>query len=478
MRFFSSLLSLTLLSALLASQAGAQTEAQAPTEAAAPAPAQDAAQAPVTGDSTVLNPPALKVDGENGHELTINDAIQRAMTRSYSVAGAQAAREAQREAARGAISRVGPSGTVTYNETRFEDAQVANFNGNPITIRGDRTKTGSIIVTQPITGLYGYIENARASDLQEEISEEGLKKARADAGFAGAQAFLDAYAAQEQVVIAQASVASAQSAFNDANVQNRVGRINQADFLKFQLNLSQSQSRLAQARARQVISIAVLRQTLQMPDSEAFYLNNKLPEPRIDPIVVDAAVQEALKNRPDLKQSEKTAEFATFNTKLATTEFIPTVELFAQMDRNFGEITALGNPDKDVKYYGVKMQWNFWNNGASVFKIRESMARTRLAESQYATVKDNVRLDVIQAVQNLQASQESLKQAEVGIKQAEEAYRIDQVRYKSGGITASDRILSESTKSSVQGDFVTARTALLSWYFKLQQALGKENPTL
>ena len=473
MRVFSSLLSLGLLSTLLALPARAQSKTE-PAAEAAPVPAA----APDGQDSTKISLATQAVEGSQAHELTLADAIQRATIRSFSVAQAEAARDAQKEARRGSFARIGPSGTLSYNEIHFEKAQVANFNGNNITIRDDKTKTGSLIVTQPITGLYGYIENARLNDLQADVSEEELKKARADAGFSGAQAFLNAYAAQEQVVISDASLAAAQSAFGDASVMNRVGRINQADFLKFQLALTQAQTRGSQARANHVIALAVLRQTLQMPDQEVFFLTKELPEPKANTVAIDEAIQSALKNRPDLKRAEMGAEIAGFSKKLAYTEFIPSVDIFGQVDRNFGKITALGNPEKDTKYYGVKMQWNFWNNGASVFKVREAMATTRKAEFAYAAAKDGVRLEVIQAVQNLQAARESLKQAEAGIKQADEAYRIDQVRYKSGGITASDRILSESTKSDVQGQFVTARTQVLSWYFQLQRALGQEQPTL
>jgi len=494
MRALSSLLSLALLSSLLAVSAKAQTEtesllepdpavaapktADAPSEAApvsAPAGEQAPAMAP-TGDQTELSPPAQVVGGSR--VLTLAEAIERAMSRSFSVAQAEAARDAQKEARRAALSNLGPNARVLYNEAHFEDAQTVNFNNNLLVTRGKVSKTGSLIVTQPITGLYGYIEASRASGLQAEITEEGLRKAKADAGFSGAQAFLNAYGAQEQVTISEASMAAAKSAFHDATVMNRVGRINQADFLKFQLAYTQAQTRNAQAKASRSVAMAVLRQTLQMPPEETITLQPGLPSPKLTAVAVEEAIQTATKNRPDLKQAEMSAEYASFAKKLAYTDFIPTVDLFGQLDRNFGELTALGGNEKDVKYYGVKMQWTFWNNGASVFKVREAAANTRRADAAYAAAKDGVRIDVIQAVENLQAASESLKQAEAGIKQAEEAYRIDEVRYKNGGITASDRILSESTKSTVQGQYVSARTQLLSWYFELQRALGQEKPTL
>ncbi|MBC7660064.1 MAG: TolC family protein [Chitinophagaceae bacterium] len=483
MRFFPSLLSFTLLSSLLAVAVPlplcAQTEQSQPQSTAS----ESKDNTPVTAhsaeaiDSTKLSPPPQSVVA-GAHELTLNEAIERAMARSYSVAQAEATRDAQKEASRGAISRLGPSATVSYNELRFGKQQVANFGGQNLILRGDATKNGSLIVTQPITGLYGYIENARLNTLQENITEEQLRQAKADAGFAGAQAFLNAYATEEQVSIEEASVAAAKSAFNDANVMNRVGRINQADFLKFQLSLTQAETRLSQARATRTVAIVNLRRVTQMPDQETFYLKKELPEPKNTEVATEQSIAAAMKDRPDIKTAEMNAEAVGFSKKLAYTEFIPSVDVFGQLDRNFGEITALGNQERNVQYWGVRAQWTFWNNGSSIFKVREAFAKTRGAEAAYASAKDGVRVEVIQAVENLKAARETLHQAEAGIKQAAEAYRIDQIRYKNGGITASDRILSESTQSSVQGQWVAARTNLLGWYFQLQKAMGQEKPTL
>ena len=154
------------------------------------------------------------------------------------------------------------------------------------------------------------------------------------------------------------------------------------------------------------------------------------------------------------------------------------MDAFAQLDRNFGEVTAFGNKDRDLKYWGIRANWTIWNNGGSIFRTREAFARTRAAEATAEQAKDLVRVDVISAVENLQASREALQFAEVGVKQAEEAYRIDGIRFKSGSITATDQILSENTKASIQGQYVDAKTQLLLSFFRLQKALGQDQPSL
>lgn len=449
MHFLTGLLSLSLYSLLL----GAEVHAQ-------------------TAES---NPPSLV---NQGTELTLNEAISRAMGKSYGVVTAENARDAAREAKRATFSGLGPSATVSYNELHYDEVQSTNFGGSEIILRDDVVKTGSLKVTQPITGLYGYIEGARSYSLSEDIAEEDLRTARVQAGFNGALAFLEAFRTEEQVRINEQKFVAAESAARDAEVVNRVGRMNRADYLKLQVNLSKAQSDLATAKAQRVKAIASLRQQLRMDPSEVFYLNQELPEPKITEVAVDQAIKEALDKNPVVKAAQMRAELVSFQKKAAYTEFIPRVDIFGQLDRNFGQLSGFGSPERDVQYYGIQASWTFWNNGASIFRTREAFAKTRAAEATAELAKDTARVGVISAIETLKASQQSLKLAELGKSQAEEAYRIDEIRFKNGSISATDQIYTLSIKSQAQGDFVSARTKLLSDYFNLQKEMGYDQPTL
>ncbi len=452
MRFFPSFLSLSLLSILLA-----------------PAKASSQAQEPLSEATSSESTKRV---------LSLQDSISLAMGKSHLVIAAENSRDAAKEQKRNGFARLGPSATVSYNELHYEDKQTANFGGNNLLVRDDVIKTGSLVVTQPITGLYGYIENARLSDLQQDLAEENLRSARMGAGFMGAEAFLRAYNAEEQLKIAEGSLAAAQSSANDASVAQRVGRLNQADYLKLQVNLSQAQTRLLQARAERASAIANLKQILRLSESENISLQADLPEANISEPAVDQAIKDGLDKRSDVRIAAMNAETVSFQKKLAYTEFIPTVDVFGQLDRNFGESTAFGNQDKDVKYWGIRANWTFWNNGASVFKTRQAFAQTRAAEANAEMTKDQARVKIISAVENLKAAREGVKFAELGMKQAEEAYRIDGIRFKNGSISATDQVLSQNSKAFAQGEYVNARTRLLLAYFSLQQALGQEQPTL
>jgi outer membrane protein TolC len=141
-------------------------------------------------------------------------------------------------------------------------------------------------------------------------------------------------------------------------------------------------------------------------------------------------------------------------------------------------VSGLGGGEKDTRTYGITATWEIWNNGASVFAVRQAAEESQRAEAASQLAEQGVRLDVFQTVANLRAAQESLTLAETAVKQAEEAYRIEQVRFRSGARSATDVILAESSQAGARGRLVTAVTDLIVWNLRLQKALGASRPTL
>jgi|GEM_PF-1982442 len=413
----------------------------------------------------------------NAKSLTLQEAVSRAVAHNPNVDQAQAEMDAATERKRGAWSNIGPRVSAQYQEAYFQDQQLANLgpNGPTILLRDDVTKTGSLTVSQTITGLYAAVQYGRFSGLQADLSYEGLRQAKRDTGFQAAEGFLNAYQAQEQDDITAASLNAVKRQYEDALAIQRVGRLSQGDVLKFQLALSQVESRAAQARATRQLAFATLGLIIQAEQGEEFALEKNLPKLEEESTDIQKGIEQALAQRPEAKRAEIAADLADYNKDLAYAQFIPTINVFKKWDKNFGEVTGLGG-EKDSSYYGISLQWDIWSNGSSVFAVREAIDSKKKAEAIKSSATDGIKLDVIQAWQNFQAAKQSLKFAQTGVAQAEEAYRIDQTRFKNGQISATDLILSESAKSTAQGNRVAAETQYLLWHFRLQRSIGKELP--
>lgn len=428
----------------------------------------------------IAGSPLWAQDAANQKILTLQEAVNRAVTSNPNVSQAQAEMDAATERKRGAWTNIGPRVSASYNEARFEDEVNVplpdqNGNVNLIKFRDDVTKTGSLTISQPITGLYAAVQYGRFSSMQQDLSFEGLRQTKRDVAFQAAEAFLNAYQAQEQLEITAASLNAAKRQYEDAQAIQRVGRLSQGDVLKFQLALSQAETRAAQARTTKEVAFAMLRQMVQAKDDENLALEQNLPKLEEEAIDIQKGIEQALAQRPEAKRAELASELADYNKDLAYAQFIPSVNVFKKWDRNFGEVAGLG-AEKETAYYGISVTWDIWSNGSSIFAVREAIANKEKAEATRVSATDGVKLDVIQAWQNFQAAKQTLKFAQTGVAQAEEAYRIDQTRFKNGQISATDLIFSESAMSTAQGTRVSAETQYLLWHFRLQRSMGKDLP--
>ena len=411
-------------------------------------------------------------------ELTLQDAVGKAMARSPQVSQAQADYAASVEKKRGTWSNAGPRVTGQYNEAHFGQAATVQLapQSPPIEMRGETVKQGSLMVTQPVTGLYAVSELANLAGLSSKMADEGLAKARRDTGFAAAEAYLQAYLAIEQERIAAESLQAAQSQFKDASAIAGVGRLNQADLLKFQIALSQAETRRAQSRATRTLALAALRMAIQIPMSEAVELQKDLPE--IQKVQAsDSDLREMAKKRIEYRQAVLGRKIGDSGIKVAYAQYIPNINLFYKMDHDFDDHLAFGS-QRDTHSVGVSLQWDIWSNGSSYFAVREAVDQKAKAEYMLVSATDGLELDLLQSKESAQVAQESLKLAEDAVKQAKEAYRIDLIRFKAGQISATDLIQSEAARSNAEGQLVAAKVQALTWNLKLQKALGYSEPKI
>jgi outer membrane protein len=412
----------------------------------------------------------------SGEELTIEQCIAKALNSSTMVSAAESNYQAAQEKRRGAWANAGPRVSVGYNEAYFKEPQVVQFGPQSITMRPDTVKTGNITVAQPVTGLYAVSEYASLQGVSEDMAEQSLHKSRRDTAFGVAESYLQAYLTEQQEKIAEESLNAAQSQFKDASAMANVGRLGQSDLLKFQLALSQASTRLAQARAGKNLAFTSLKLAIGVSPAEALALGKELPQ--VKPFEApQGEARDLIKQRIEYREAELRKEAAHGGVKVAMAQFIPNINLFAKLDRNFGETGGLG-AEKETRSYGVSLQWDIWSNGSSFFAVREAREQSAGASHALQSASDGLYLELVQAIDSSRVAVESLKLAEDAVKQADEAYRIDVIRFKAGQISATELIQSESLRSSARGQLVAAQTQALIWNFRLQKATGAMQPKI
>lgn len=406
--------------------------------------------------------------------LSLQQAVSKSLETSPQIQAAAALRKAQTEKKRSSWADIGPRVKLDYNDVRFNDKQVLPIPPTPIVLRDDHVTTGSMTIVQPIVGLYGLIEKARYEGAHEESKSLNYEITERDVLTRTIEVYIRAQAADQMVQVASASVAAAEKQGHDAEAMQRVGRMNQGDYLKLQVAVSEAKSRLAQAEATREIMYASLRETIAAPADTPLELDGFNVTVKTKDVLPEnsSAVTQALRTNPEIKLAETNKEIAGFGRKLAVTEFLPSVNFFAKYDRNLNSDTP--KELRDTKSYGIQASWDIWSNGSSVFALREAGQQIVAAESGITGAQQKVRLEVVQALANLKAQAQALSLAETAVKQASEAYRIEKANFDNGRSSASELVLAEASLTGARGRQVSASAEYtISWY-QLQKTLGSD----
>jgi outer membrane protein TolC len=413
-------------------------------------------------------------------DLTLDEAIARALANAPKVRQAAAELQSAVESRRSAWADIGPRVTADYNEAHFNDEQAAELGGQKIIIRPQVSKTATLTAAQPVTGAFALAVRANLNGVTEDIKELALKQAQSDTAFGAAEAWLRAAEKARLVAVAEESILAAEGQSRDADALERAGRMNHGDTLKLDLAVSEAKARAAAARAQQEIALAQLRETVGLQPNEPVSLPDATESVKVDPNPTPPVdLKKAMERRLEPKQAELGVEATAYGKKVAYAQFIPNVNVFIKWDRNVGDNPAglTGVPSRDTRTYGITADWLLWDNGSRVFQVRQAAEETAKAEAQKDGLLQGLRLELAAAESLLKAARESLLLAEVSVTQAEEAYRIEQARFKTGSRSATDLVLAEASRSGAQGRLVSARTDYRVMLIRMQKALGEERPT-
>ncbi len=411
--------------------------------------------------------------------ISLSQALEMALDSAPELKQAQAVASAQREKARGSWTNVGPKVSVEYNQVYFKDKLFIPFNGNNILLRNDLSKTGSLMVVQPLTSSFALVELAQVEELRAELKDKGLTISKRDLSFSVAELYLQAQQSQMLLELARMAITAVQSQANDAEAMSRVGRLNRGDLLKLKLAVSEAQANEAKALAGKEIAFSTLAETIGLGNQATLSISLFNPD-AIDlskPIpTIDQALKEALNRNAELAQAEIGKNMASFGRNVAYSKFIPTVNIFAKLDRNFGEISF--GSQKNTQSYGVQVKWELWNNGTDVYAIREVSKQMQEADALRSLAEKGLRIALHRTLALLKASEHSLALAKTAVEQAEESLRIENAKFKAGNSTATELVFAETARSSARGRVVASHTEFKIYQLALQKILGDEQPSL
>jgi len=446
-----------------------------------PARAQEQAAPPVPAKPAPTEAaPAPAAAPPSGRAMTFDDVVAAAAKQNPDLVIARTQVAAAKLGVKSAKGRRFPvvqleaQGMRWNKPLSFEFAipgMPADPNAKPITVRDQYMATLTARAVQPLSGLIVISKLIKSERAGLRAAHADVESARLDVVAHAARAFLGSLQARALRDIATESISQLDAQLEQARALASVGSLDQVDVMRLDAAKASAEQQLAAMDAAVHDADEGLLFILGMPLETALQPVDNFPQTLQPPSVDETQAVTTALNRPSLRAADARAVQAKGASDLAFSNLLPSVNAIAQADHTEGQGTfAL----KNSWFVGITLSWNVWDWGTNYNDMKAADEQVRAARLTARRDRDKVSLEVRSAVRAARAAYAKLDAAKRGAAAAEEAYRIQSVRFKEGALTTTDLLSAQVDATRARGALALARFEYLSAIVSVHRAMGQQ----
>lgn len=396
-------------------------------------------------------------------ELSLEDSIQMAFENNRSIKQSLAQVDEARWNLSSARRSAGP--TLTWQGTAnrvggkyYEHADYNNTYGNTLQAGYNLDTSGSLKHTRERAS---YALNA--ADLTLENTKQSVK-------LQTTQAYYQLLECRNLVDVDQEAVDTLQEHLSNVNAQYRVGTVAKSDVLASEVQLANAQQSLVTAQNNYDIAMASLNNIIGLPSDTILSVKDQLQYTAYPDLNLDKCTVYALDNRPDGIAADYQVEQSKEALAIAKAGHLPTVT--AAVTRS---LTGRDEFKEDITGQwtaGLTASWNIFDNGQVTASVEQAKAGLRAAEESAAATKETIQLNVREQYLSLLAAEKNIQTTSKAVEQAEEDYKIAQVRYSAGVDTNLSVMDAQEKLTSARTNYYTALYNYNTSKAALDKAMG------
>jgi outer membrane protein TolC len=415
------------------------------------------------------------INAQEKTNLKLEEAIQLAWTKSNEVSLANTKVETKKQELQSVKNNQYPDLKITGQYLRLTEATVdLEINaGSAVLPVPDQLLIGQASLKVPVFAGMKIQNGIKLQDNLFQAENAMASKTKEDVAMRVINYYANLYKAQRTVELLKENQKSAKQRVSDFTALEKNGIIPRNDLLKAELQVSKIQLSLDEALNNETIINYYLVTLLKLPSGTKLMVqeNDLINFPK-NSIPTDE--QPAFDNRKDLEALQYQEKATQNNVDMAKGDYYPNVALvggYAAL--NLNNIITLEN----AMFFGVGLSYDIsgiLKNGTHV-KIAESRALE--VKNSEELLKDNIRIQVQQAITNYDLA---LKQDIVynqAVEQATENYRIVKDKYENGLSDTNDLLEADVEQLKSKISETIAKVDVIQKYYELLSATGQLSQT-
>ncbi len=454
---------------------GSPLAKEPPPAAAAQGETPSAAALPEAYSATGSQQGAPTPAGEEGVvPLTLKESIGIALQKSPTVQSAQSAIKGAEYQRLSAVSDFLPQVNMQYSYTRLDrPARIIIPPNPPLTVGTKDNYNWTTSVTQPVFTGGALINSYLLAKIGVDSAKVQFEQTKLDLVLQVRQAYYAILNAEKGLEVAQQAVQQLDAHYMVAKAFFEVGIIAKNDVLQTEVQLAQTKQNLIKAENALEVARGVFNTLLRRGINEPVRLGEALEYTPMT-IDMDALMEEAFRERPEIKLSDLGIRSAKKEVGIAASKLFPQLSIVYSYERQGDDPRVEGSRFQRMHDWNVMgvAQWTIWDWGKAWWGVGESKARVFQAQCALEQVKDAVKLDVQSASLGVTEARKNIQVAETAVSQAEENFRINEERYKGQVATSTDVLDALTLLTQARTNYYTALSDYNVAKARLQRAIG------
>ncbi|MHB9132589.1 MAG: TolC family protein [Armatimonadota bacterium] len=314
----------------------------------------------------------------------------------------------------------------------------------------------------------GMIENmVKASRQGVEASLQGYKRTRQEIAAEAAVAYYQALSAGQMIEVMQQQIATLKEAVRISTALHGQGMVAKLDVLRPTSDLAAAQTTLTQTENGYQLALTNLRRIMNLPADTVLTLK-PTESPVAVPADVKVAIQQALVQRPEVKQLSAYQNATRAQEAAASAGSKPRVGVQAQYD--------IKRPTTYPEYgdwsVAVALEVPLFDGGISRARSNQAKAQLKQLQAREEALHQGITMQVTSAVLSLQAAQQRVLSATDALTTAQEAYRMAETSYKNQVVPMVDVLAAQTALTNARVQRELAAFDLQTAQIQLHLALG------
>jgi outer membrane protein len=315
--------------------------------------------------------------------------------------------------------------------------------------------------------------SGRAASKAADAQRSSTEATRLDTVYLVSQAYYRVLEARELLRVGENSRSQRETFFKLTDSYFKAGKATRIEALKAEAQLLDAERSLIQAREALRISELILRKTIGIGVDARITIADGLPDTFAEPASDELLLAQMMENNPDLKKSAQFKEQARLSIDSAAGSYLPEISLqgsYGYRQRDTGQPPLSG----DEWMAGVFLDWSLFEGGTTRAQVAKARARYREIEWNDKAIRDQVRVDLSQALGDIRTALAFIKSSKRLVEAQDESYKATMEFYKRGKATYTEVLSAETDLTQAKAAYVRSVGDYQSASARLDRVIGKK----